>query len=91
LVLWYSVLINVNLAMLNMLPFPVLDGGHIALALIEAVRRRPVSARVLQHLQTACAVLLIGFMLFLAFFDTGDWLRSASKEHEEPIVFAPKH
>ena len=33
LVLWFSVVMNVNLALLNMLPFPVLDGGHIVLAL----------------------------------------------------------
>lgn len=91
LVLWWSVVINVNLALLNLLPFPVLDGGHIGLALYEAVRRRPISARILQSLQTACAVILIGFMLFIAFFDTGDWVRSARKNHEEPIVFAPKH
>jgi regulator of sigma E protease len=90
-VLWFSVVINVNLALLNLLPFPVLDGGHIALAALEAFRRRPISAIVLQYLQTACAVILIGFMLFLAFFDTGDWVRSARKNHEEPIVFAPKN
>lgn len=90
LVLWWSVVINVNLALLNLLPFPVLDGGHVVLALFEAVRRRPVSATVLQYLQTGCAVVLIGFMLFLAFYDTGDWVRSARKSHEEPIVFAPK-
>ena len=89
-VLWFSVIINVNLALLNLLPFPVLDGGHIALALLEAVRRRPVSATVLQYLQSACAVLLIAFMLFLAFFDTGDWVRSARQTREEPMVFAPK-
>ena len=89
-VIWFSVIINVNLAMLNLLPFPVLDGGHIALALIEAVRRRPVSAKILQYLQTTCAVVLIGFMLFIAFFDTGDWVRSARKNHEEPMVFSPK-
>jgi regulator of sigma E protease len=91
LVIWYSVMINVNLALLNMLPFPVLDGGHITLALIEAIRRRPVSARVLQYIQTGCAALLIGFMLYITFFDTGDWIRSARKNHEEPIVFAPKN
>ena len=89
-VLWFSVVLNVNLALLNILPFPVLDGGHILLALIETIRRRPVSAKILQVLQTACAVVLIGFMLFLAFYDTGDWVRSARKNHEEPIVFAPK-
>ena len=41
LALWFSVILNVNLAILNMLPIPVLDGGHIVLALIEAVRRKP--------------------------------------------------
>jgi regulator of sigma E protease len=90
LVLWFSVVLNVNLALLNLLPFPVLDGGHIALALYEAVRRRPVKAAVLHALQTACAVLLIGFMLFIMFYDTGDWVRSARKTHDEPLVFAPK-
>lgn len=89
-VLWFSVILNVNLGMLNLLPFPVLDGGHIALALIEAARRKPVSGRVLQYLQSACAAILIAFMLFIAFFDTGDWVRSAQKDREEPVLFAPK-
>jgi regulator of sigma E protease len=90
LVLWFSVVLNVNLALLNLLPFPVLDGGHITLALIESVRRRPVSGLPLQYLQTACAVALIAFMLFIAFFDTGDWVRSARRDREEPMVFAPR-
>ncbi|MBM3845332.1 MAG: PDZ domain-containing protein, partial [Verrucomicrobia bacterium] len=67
--LWFSVLMNVNLAILNLLPFPILDGGHIVLAMVEGLRKRPVSARLLQHLQSACALALIGFMLFLTFFD----------------------
>jgi regulator of sigma E protease len=68
----FSVLINVNLALLNLLPFPVLDGGHITLAVIEAIRRKPISVRVLEVVQTACALLLIGFMLYLTFYDVGD-------------------
>jgi regulator of sigma E protease len=90
LVLWFSVVMNVNLALLNMLPFPVLDGGHITLAILEAIRRRPVSGAILNYFQTACAVALIAFMLFIAFFDTGDWVRSARQDHNEPIIFAPK-
>jgi regulator of sigma E protease len=92
LVLWFSVVLNVNLALLNMLPFPVLDGGHITLALIEVVSRRPVSARLLNLIQSACAMLLIAFMLFIAFFDAGDWFRSAHKDREmnAPLEFAPK-
>jgi regulator of sigma E protease len=70
--LWFSVVLNVNLAMLNLLPIPVLDGGHILLAIVEAVRRRPVNMRVLEVVQTACAVLIIGFMVYIAFFDVQD-------------------
>jgi regulator of sigma E protease len=70
--LWFSVMLNVNLAMLNMLPLPVLDGGHITLALIEAVRRKPANLKVVEWIQTACALLIIGFMLFVTFFDVQD-------------------
>jgi regulator of sigma E protease len=92
LVLWFSVIMNVNLALLNLLPLPVLDGGHITLALIEMARRRPVSGRILNYIQSGFAVMLIGFMIFIAFYDTGDWVRSARREsREEQIpVFAPK-
>jgi regulator of sigma E protease len=79
----------VNLALLNMLPLPVLDGGHILLSLIEVIRRRPVSARLLNSIQSGFAVLLIGFMLYIAFFDTGDWVRSAHSDQEQPVIFAP--
>ena len=89
-VLWFSVILNVNLALLNMLPLPVLDGGHITLSLIEWIRRRPVSARFLNAIQTGFAALLIGFMVYITFFDTGDWIRSARADREAgPVVFAP--
>ncbi len=88
-VLWFSVILNVNLALINLLPLPVLDGGHITLSLIEAIRRRPVSARILNSLQTGFMILLIGFMVYIAFFDTGDWLRSARNDRDQPVVFAP--
>jgi regulator of sigma E protease len=81
--LWFSVVLNVNLALLNLLPIPVLDGGHILLAFIEAVRRRPVNTRVLEIVQTACAVLIIGFMVYIAFFDVQD-LPIFGRHHEGP-------
>jgi regulator of sigma E protease len=72
LALWFSVVLNVNLALLNLLPIPVLDGGHITLALIEAIRRRPVNVRFLEIVQTGFAVVIIGFMFYIAFFDVQD-------------------
>ena len=72
LALWFSVVFNINLAIINLLPIPVLDGGHILLAILEAIRRRPLNIRVLEVLQGACAILLIGFILYVSFYDVQD-------------------
>jgi regulator of sigma E protease len=91
LAIWFSVIMNVNLALLNLLPIPVLDGGHIVLSLVEAAWRRPVNARLLQAVQTSCAVLLIGYMLYIAFYDVQDLGWRGGKEKEPPpIQFAPR-
>ncbi len=85
--IWFSVILNVNLALLNLLPIPVLDGGHIMLAMIEAVRRRPISIRLLSFVQTGCAALIIGYMLYILFYDVQD---STWRRHREPeMKFAP--
>ena len=88
--LWFSVILNVNLALLNLLPLPMLDGGHILLSLIEAVRRRPSRANILNYIQNGFAMLLISFMIYIAFFDIGDWIRSARADRDVPVVFAPQ-
>jgi regulator of sigma E protease len=91
LALWLAVVINVNLALLNLFPFPVLDGGHILLSVIEWIRRRPLSMSILEPLQTGCAVLLIGYMLFITFFDAQDSGRIAmNMGGDSEIKFAPK-
>lgn len=77
-ILAFMVLFNVNLAVLNMMPFPVLDGGHITLAILEKIFGRPVKAKPLEFLQTACALALISLMLFVTSKDIGD-----SFGHEE--------
>jgi regulator of sigma E protease len=88
--LWLAVVINVNLAMLNLFPLPVLDGGHIALSLIEWVRRRPLSMSILEPVQTACALALIGYMAFITFFDVQDSGKMAFGNDGGEIKFAPK-
>ncbi len=64
-----AVLLNINLAVINLLPMPVLDGGHVLFAAIEAVRRKPLSARLVHAASMTFAVLLITFMLYVTFFD----------------------
>ena len=73
LALWLSVVLNVNLAILNMLPIPVLDGGHILFGVIESIRRKPLNMRVLEYVQGACTVLIIGVIAYISFFDVQDW------------------
>jgi len=61
--------ININLAVINLLPIPVLDGGHILFSLWEGITRRRVHAKVQMILINICAFLLIGAMLLVTFND----------------------
>jgi regulator of sigma E protease len=67
--IYFCVFLNVNLAVLNMLPLPVLDGGHIVFSVIEWIRRKPVDVRILSGINTATFVALLAFMLYVTFFD----------------------
>ena len=55
--------------LLNLPPIPVLDGGHILMAVIEKIRGRPLSGRVQEYATTAFAAVLISFMLYVSFND----------------------
>lgn len=57
--LWFTCLLNVNLAILNLFPLPVLDGGHVVFALLEIVTRRPVPPKVTLFLDQVFFGLLI--------------------------------
>lgn len=69
LVVWFTVLVNVNLALLNLLPIPVLDGGHIAFATIDRLRGRPLPVQVIATVQSVFMVLLFSMILYVTFFD----------------------
>ena len=68
LALSFMVLLNINLAILNLLPIPVLDGGHIMMSIYEALFRRPVSLKLQEYATGFFAILLIGFMLYVTVF-----------------------
>jgi len=59
-------LISVNLAILNLLPIPILDGGQIVLLVAEKLRGKPLPERVVGYLQVAGLVLILG-LIVLAF------------------------
>lgn len=67
--LWFVVFINVNLAILNLLPIPVLDGGHMLFATIEKLRGQPLPLAFLERAQILFVALLFSFMLYVTFFD----------------------
>ena len=68
-VLALIVLITYSLAILNIMPLPVLDGGHIVLALIEQVTGKPLSPKIIQPLFVVFVILLISMMLYVSFYD----------------------
>lgn len=72
LVLWFAVILNVNLAVLNILPLPIVDGGHVVLGLAEMVTGRPVRGRILDWIQTVFLFTVMAFFLFVTFKDIGD-------------------
>ncbi len=74
----FMALVSINLGFMNLLPIPVLDGGHLALYAIEAVRRRPLGARAQELAFVSGFAALLSFMLFVTWNDLasfGVWER----------------
>ncbi len=88
-VLWFTVMINVNLALLNLLPIPVLDGGHIAFATIGKLFGRPLPARFIMTLQNAFGILLIGTVIYVSYFDSMRVIRERFGDRSKPVPAAP--
>jgi regulator of sigma E protease len=65
----FIAVISINLAILNFLPIPVLDGGHLMFFTIEIITRRPVSIKVREIAQQIGIFILITLMIFVIFND----------------------
>tara|TARA_Y100000748_G_scaffold302623_1_gene305279 strand:- start:565 stop:1734 length:1170 start_codon:yes stop_codon:yes gene_type:complete len=65
----FMALISINLAFLNILPIPGLDGGHIFIILIESIIRRPLSLKSRMVIQQIGMVFLLGLMVTVMFND----------------------
>ena len=64
-------LLSINLGFINLLPVPMLDGGHLAMYTVEAVRRRPLSARSLEWAFRGGLAVLLALVLFTTLNDLG--------------------
>jgi len=69
----FLTMLSANLAVLNFLPIPILDGGHMAFLAYEGVRGRPASERFVVALHTIGFVFIVSLMLFVVFLDLG-WI-----------------
>ncbi|WP_309381715.1 site-2 protease family protein [Cerasicoccus frondis] len=67
---WFGVLLNINLAVLNLLPIPVLDGGHMMFATISKLTGKPLPINFIASVQGAFMFLLLGVMFYVLYFDS---------------------
>jgi regulator of sigma E protease len=67
--LLFMAVISINLGILNLLPIPILDGGHLLFFLVEGVMRRPLDIRHREIMQQVGLVILIGLMAFAFYND----------------------
>lgn len=65
----FMALININLGILNLLPIPILDGGHILFLGIEAIRRKPLSEKVISVSQKVGLALILTLVVFVMYND----------------------
>ena len=66
---WFVAMISINLGFINLLPIPMLDGGHLMFYAIEAVRRKPANAKVQEWAFRSGLALVLVFMLVVTFND----------------------
>lgn len=67
--LWFTALLSVNLAVLNVLPIPALDGGRLFFITIEALTRKKVNPKYESYAHAAGLVALLGLMVLITMFD----------------------
>ena len=67
--IYWMALISLNLGIMNLLPIPVLDGGHIVFSLWEMIFRRRIPAKIMERLVIPFVGLLLAFFIFVTFHD----------------------
>jgi regulator of sigma E protease len=70
----FLTMLSANLAVLNFLPIPLLDGGHFVFLLYEGIRGRPANEKFVIALHTAGFIFIVGLMLFVIGLDIKRWI-----------------
>jgi regulator of sigma E protease len=83
--IYFMVVVSFALAIFNLLPFPVLDGGHIVFGVIEIIFRRPLPTVIIKGLSIVFVTLLIGLMVFVTFADGRRLVRGFLPEKKETV------
>ena len=92
--LYLLALINIAIMAFNLLPVPLLDGGHVTLAVLEAIRHRAVSGRTYMNFQKVGLVLVGTLFVFIVSKDLMrplQRLRAVDKAPHETTTVAPSH
>jgi len=67
--LGFLIIINISLATFNLLPIPVLDGGHVFFATLAKLRGRAFNTVWMQNIVTACFIMLVGLIFYVSYHD----------------------
>ncbi len=70
---FFLCMLSMNLAFLNVLPIPVLDGGHLFFLIVEKIKGSPVSERTLGYSQIIGLVLIVSLMVYVTYNDVVRW------------------
>lgn len=89
-VLSFIFMINISLAIFNLLPLPVLDGGHIFIAAAELISRKKIPAKILQPVTLLFVLMFFSLMIYVTINDANrndEWLKFVDSSPSEEVQY----
>jgi regulator of sigma E protease len=87
-VLMFTILVNVNLAIFNLLPVPVLDGGQMVFATVARLRGRALPVNFIMTAQGTFILLICSMLIYVTYFDLRRWRRDAREDRAQATAAA---